>query len=139
MFTTEEPELPPLPDSPYPDMDDIQVTVQGVEKLLQNLQTNKSARSDEIPNTALKSAASEIAPVLLFIFQQSLDTGDLPEDWNQAIISPIFKKGSKLDINNYRPISLTCVSCKILEHIIDSVIMKHHSKHHILGRCSTCI
>jgi len=41
----------------------------------------------------------------------------LPTDWTLENISAIFKKGSKLDASNYRPISLTCICCKILESI----------------------
>ena len=70
-------------------------------------------------------AARELAPVLTFIFQQSLNSGTLPLDWRKANISPIFKKGDTTDPANYRPVSLTCTCCKLLEHIIDSQIMKH--------------
>ena len=70
--------------------------------------------------------------MLRLIFQQTLDTGDLPEDWRRANIAPIYKKGSATNPANYRPISLTSVCCKSLEHIIDSSLMKHLEKHHIL-------
>jgi hypothetical protein len=58
-----------------------------------------------------------IAPILQIILQQSLDTGDLPKDWRDANISSIFKKGDKHLPENYRPVSLTSVTTKILEHI----------------------
>ena len=44
--------------------------------------------------------------------QKSFDTGILPEDWKLANVSPLFKKGAKLDPGNYRPVSLTSVICK---------------------------
>jgi hypothetical protein len=47
-----------------------------------------------------------------------LDTGVLPKDWRDANISSIFKKGDKHLPENYRPVSLTSVTCKILEHLI---------------------
>ena len=65
--------------------------------------------------------------------QQSQDTGDLPLDWRQANISPIYKKGATTSPANYRPVSLTSNCCKLLEHIIDSQIMRHLSKHKILA------
>jgi len=66
------------------------------------------------------------------IFQKSLDSGQLPSDWTKANVSPQFKKGNTSDPANYRPISLTCVLCKLLEHIIASSLSTHFSKHSIL-------
>ena len=71
-----------------------------------------------LPGRLLQSLAKEITPVVHFIFTQSLCTGELPTDWTQANVAPIFKKGSKLQAVNYRPISLTCITCKLFEHII---------------------
>ena len=47
----------------------------------------------------------------------------------------VFKKGKKSDPANYRPISLTCVASKILEHIVHSFIVKHLNHHNILTDC----
>ena len=69
---------------------------------------------------------------LTVIFQMSLDTGILPLDWKQANVAPIFKKGDCSKANNYRPVSLTCVACKLLEHIIHSHTMKYLDSHKIL-------
>jgi len=55
---------------------------------------------------------------LSIIFQESYNSGILPQDWKTVIIVPIFKKGDKADPNNYRPVSLTSVPCKIMESII---------------------
>ena len=75
----------------------------------------------------------EIAPVLTLIYQRSIDTGILPLDWKQANISPIFKKGERSKASNYRPVSLTSVACKIIEHILHSHIMKYLDKHKVLN------
>ena len=71
---------------------------------------------DELPNLILKNAANEISPFLKIIFDQSLQTGKLPDDWVEANVVPVFKKGDQHSPANYRPISLTCA--KLLEHII---------------------
>ena len=55
----------------------------------------------------------------------SLVTGKLPADWVKANVMPLFKKGGKSLAPNYRPISMTCILCKVLEHIINSNIAKH--------------
>lgn len=80
----------------------------------------------------MKSCAEELAPVISHIFQLSLETGSLPTDWRNANISPIFKKGDKHTAANYRPISLTCVGCKLLEHITCRHVLKHLERNKIL-------
>ena len=75
---------------------------------------------------------AELAPILQVIFQKSLDSGKLPHIWKEANVSPIFKKGDKSYPANYRPISLTCVLCKVLEHIVASNLTKHLANSNIL-------
>ena len=58
--------------------------------------------------------------------------GKLPDDWVEANVAPVFKKGDRHFPANYRPISLTCVCTKLLEHIICKQIMSHFSKNKIL-------
>ena len=62
------------------------------------------------------------------IFEKSLATGQLPKDWTQARVTPLFKKGDKCDPANYRPISLTCILCKVMEHIVASNVAQHLNK-----------
>ena len=66
------------------------------------------------------------------IFQQSYDCNTVPSDWSNALVTAIFKKGNKSDPANYRPISLTCIFCKIMEHIILSHMSKHLSLNNII-------
>ena len=73
----------------------------------------------------LKELKNEIALSLKLIFECSLATKLLPEDWKLGNITPIFKKGKKSCVNNYRPVSLTCVLCKLLESIIRDHIIEH--------------
>ena len=80
----------------------------------------------------LKEAVEEIAPFLQFIFNQLLTTGQVPGDWKCANVSPVFKKDSKKEACNYRPVSFTSVPCKIMEHIIFHHIMGHLNAHHVL-------
>ena len=73
-----------------------------------------------------------LASVLRFIFEQSLLTGDLPTDCTRANVAAVFKKGSKLQAVNYRPVSLTCITCKLFKHIICRHVLDHLEKHKIL-------
>ena len=61
--------------------------------------------------------AFEIADVVTFLFSQSYERGQPSKDWRNAHVIPVFKKGEKHDPCNYRPVSLTAVLCKIMEHI----------------------
>ena len=67
-----------------------------------------------------KTFASQCAQILQVIFTQSYVSGNLPEEWKKALVSPVFKKDDKSLPNYYRPISLTCISCKIMEHVLCS-------------------
>ncbi len=110
----------------------INVCPNGVFKLLSNLNAHKAAGPDMVPNMVLKTCAASIAPGLSLIFQRSVDTGDLPESWLKAFISSVFKKGNRHLPENYRPISLTCVVSKILEHIICKQLRNHLESNNIL-------
>ena len=80
----------------------------------------------------MKETAEVTAPILKLIFERSLNTGDVPYDWRIANVTPIYKKGERCDPQNYRPISLTSICCKILEHIISSHLMKHLENNNLL-------
>ena len=112
---------------------DLHITIAGVEKLLSKININKAAGPDCIPNTVLKECAAELAPGLTAIFRLSLSSGSLPSDWRDALISPVFKKGDIHQPCNYRPVSLTSVICKQLEHIICRHILKHLEGNNILS------
>jgi hypothetical protein len=66
-----------------------------------------------------------VVPVLTIIYKKSLESGIVPEDWRVANVTPIFKKGSKAEACNYRPVSLTSVCCKIFESIVREGLMAH--------------
>ena len=114
-------------------MQHIKVTKKGVYNLLINIKEHKATGPDKIPGKILKMCAEEIVDVLVLFFQASLNQGKVPEDWKKANIVPLFKKGDKHKAENYRPVSLTSVTCKLLEHIIYSNIMGHLEKHDILN------
>ncbi len=132
VFTQDNDKLPPPPTPEYPVMSDISINVNGIYKLLCNLNPHKAAGPDTISPRVLKELAKEVAPCLEIIFQSSYSTGEVPDDWRTANVSPIFKKGDKYKASNYRPVSLTCIVSKIMEHIITSNIMKHANEHNIL-------
>ena len=63
--------------------------------------------------------------MLKLLFERSLESGTVPSIWTSANFSPLFKKGDKSTAANYRPISLTCILCKVMEHLIASNVARH--------------
>ena len=82
--------LPTMSHPKYPNIENITISIEGVEKLLDNINIHKASGSDKIPNIILKTCSKEISPALANIFQQSLGTGTLPKNRRNANISPIF-------------------------------------------------
>ena len=133
VFTSEDTKnIPKLPGPPNTEMPKFKITVQGVNKLLKSLNGDKASGPDKLQNLILKNAGNEISPFLKIIFDQSLQTVKLPDDWLEPNVSPVFKKGDRNSLANYRTISLTCVCAKLLEHIICKQIMSHFSENKIL-------
>ena len=117
-------------------MGEITVDSKGVFKLLNGLNINKASAPDGLGARVLKECSSEIAPILALIYNDLLAQDTVPDDWRQANVAPVFKKGEKYDAANYRPVSLTCICCKTLEHIIVSNINnKHLAFESILADC----
>ena len=133
VFNKNEHSQVPLPNRSAPFMNDIVVSAVGVTKLLKGLNPSKALGPDELHPRVLKELASELGPVFAHLFQQSIDTGEIPKEWSLANICPLFKKGDRSLVCNYRPVSLTCVPCKLLEHIVCSNIMAHLDEHKLLS------
>ena len=133
VFSHEAPgDLPDLGHSDTPDVPRITVSVGGVVKLLKDINPSKATGPDSIPGKLLKEAASELALALTLIFQTSINQGRIPNDWKSAKIAPVYKKGDRSQPSNYRPISLTSICCKLIEHIIHSSVITHLENHSIL-------
>ncbi|KFU98815.1 hypothetical protein N340_11879, partial [Tauraco erythrolophus] len=96
-----------------------------VKDLLLRLDAHKSMGPDGIHPRVLRELADVIAKPLSFIFGQSWLTGEVPLDWRLADVTPIYKKGRKEDPGNYRPVSLTSVTGKVMEQVILSAINEH--------------
>ena len=133
VFTQENTtDIPNCDSTPHPIIPDIAVSCDGVQNLLETLDPSKASGPDNIPTRILKFCAKEIAPILTVIFIQSLTSRHIPNDWLKANITPVFKKGDRSNTNNYRPISLISVCCKILEHIMYHHIAEHLNTNNIL-------
>nr|VZI18958.1 unnamed protein product [Spirometra erinaceieuropaei] len=115
-----------------PTIDSVVLTKPIVQQELLKLKEGTSPGPDEIPAKLLKELATELAEPLSVLFQASLDAGRLPPEWKAAWISPIHKNGSRASANNYRPVSLTSICCKVMEQIIKRELMRFLEQNHLL-------
>jgi hypothetical protein len=111
---------------------DLKISASLVEKKLQSLKIDKSPGLDGIHPKILFELRKEISEPLSNLFNQSLEDGTVPADWKDAGVTPLFKKGKKYDVQNYRPVSITCLVCKILESIIKDVMLVHLEKYGLI-------
>ena len=89
VFTKSEFKEVPLLDRSAPFMEEIVVTKEGVTKLLKGLNPSKALGPDELHPSVLKELASELGSVFAYLFQQSIDIGEIPKEWSQK--SPFLK------------------------------------------------
>ena len=88
---------------------------------------------DELLPRILTKLVTEFGLVFAHLFGQSLDTGEVPKEKSLANICPLYKKGDRALPCYYRPVSLTCVPCKLLEQIVCSNIMAHLDEYKLLS------
>jgi hypothetical protein len=103
-----------------------------VFELLKKLNPNKAAGPDKISSMVLRELAETIAPVITRLYRASLKQSKTPDTWREAHVTPVFKKGERYKAVNYRPVSLTCILCKQMEHILASSIMKLLNSNNLL-------
>ncbi|BHF62672.1 hypothetical protein SprV_0200565700 [Sparganum proliferum] len=116
-----------------PVLDSILFPTAVVERELKNLKEAKCSGPDNIPAKFLKELANELSKPLAHIFRSSFELGRLPSEWKTANIFPIYKGGARTNANNYRPVSLTCICCKIMEAIVKKATMEFLEEGHLLS------
>ena len=103
----------------------INIDRDSVKKKIANLKTYGAPGPDKVCPRVLQELEEEISLPLYLIFNKSLRSGEVPDDWKYANVTPAFKKGNRSLAENYRPISLTSIICKILESLIHDNIINH--------------
>ena len=94
-----------------------------VYDILSNINPNKAMGPDKIHGRILKSCALPLSKPLSYLFTKSYYGMSIPDEWKAASVVPVHKKGSKSDVQNYRPISLTCITMKVMEIIVRDELM----------------
>ena len=119
------------------------INLSTIRNFLKASDANKAPGPDGIHGKILKNCALSISYPLYLIFNKSFQTGFIPNDWKHANVVPVFKKGDKSLVENYRPISLTSLTMKIFEKCIRNELMsscKHliHDNQHGFMSLKSC-
>ena len=118
-----------LPSSTIPVTDqylaNTEFTKDDIKRIICKLDSNKAHGHDMISIRMLKVSGDAIIEPLFKIFKNCLKCGIFPDDWKKGNIVPIFKKGDKQNIKNYRPVSLLPICSKIFERIIYDNMLKY--------------
>ena len=114
---------------------DCKFTEIDIEKKLKDLNSNKAQGPDSIPPKVLKELAKQLSKPLCILFNKSFETGQIPNDWKFAVVTALHKKGNKTDPSNYRPVSLTCICCKLMEKFIRDSIVDHLIENDLYSNC----
>ena len=80
----------------------------------------------------MKELSSTLALPISIIFKNSINSGAIPNEWKTANITAIYKKGDKKEAGNYRPVSLTCVVCTLLEIVRENMV-QHIKKYDLFS------
>ncbi len=147
VFTKEgEGDIPRIADRTETYISDLLITVEMVSIELKALNQYKSCGPDQLHPRLLIELSDLIALPIALLFNATLKKGSLPNDWRKAYVSPIYKKGSKHLAENYRPISLTAILCKMMEkfvrnkvviHLLDGKLLSNKQYGFITGRLTT--
>ena len=110
------------------------VSVTSVYHLLVELSTSKATGMDNIAAKVLQMAAPVVAPSLTEIFNMSIDTQQFPSEWKTAKVIPLFKRGQRSLLDNYRPISILPVVSKLMERILYDQIYEYFNQQNLFSK-----
>ena len=96
-------------------MEELTIDEEIIKKKLDNLNVFQSVGPDCVYPRLLKELSSHLYKPLARLFNNSLAVGELPKEWKQGRISAIFKKGTRKNAGNYKPVSLTSIICRCME------------------------
>ena len=108
-----------------PELTDVAVTESDVREALEEIKEGSAPGPDRISTKLIQELKEELLKPLTILFRKSMQEAKIPDKWRDAIVSPIFKKGSKTEPGNYRPVSLISVFGKTLERIVKKRLVQH--------------
>ena len=106
-------------------IEDVLVNEEDVARRLGLLKEGKAPGPDKLSPRMMKLIHDELTYPVTLICQKSISESMVPKDWKLGNVSPLFKKGCRSEVSNYRPVSLTSQLCKLMEGIVRDQIVKH--------------
>ncbi len=127
VFTSEQGEVPDIREvtPTQTPLEEFEITSGEVRKHLLDLDVTKAIGPNGISPWILKEGADALCLPLSIVYNKSLVTGELPKIWETANVVRIYKKGDRQEALNYRPVSLTCIPCKMMEKIVRKKLVEH--------------
>ena len=113
-------------------LSEISINEEIIFKKLSEINVNKSPGSDDLHPKLLFELRHQLVSPLTKLFKLSLENGIVPQEWKEARVSPLFKKGQRDKPENYRPVSLTSIIGKIFESIIKDNLVEHLDRHKLI-------
>ena len=146
VFTVENPILPEAKTCDVSSkLVDVEFPVEAVSEKIDAVKMTAAPGPDILCPRLLRAVSDVLCYPLAVVYKRSLDEGEVPEDWKLANVTSIFKGGSKMSPGNYRPVSLTCILCKVMESIIRDNMVAHlvanevlHSSQHGFMKSKSC-
>ena len=111
----------------------LEIMEEMVANKLEKLDVNKCPGLDDIHPKLLFELRGDLVKPLTKLFNFSIKNGVVPLEWREAGVVPLFKKGKKSEPENYRPVSLTSLICKIMESILKDSILDHLDKFSLIN------
>lgn len=109
------------------------ITESVVLDKLKRINVSKSQGPDQLHGKLLYEIRYQLVKPLTKLFNLSLDTGCIPQDWKDADVVPLHKKGSRSKCENYRPVSLTSILCKLFESVLKEAVTNHLRKNNLIN------
>ena len=108
------------------------VTEADLKNTLKKMKKKKSAGTDGLSQENLINGGSILASPLTLIINKSIEDGQFPTEWKEALVTPVLKKGDPKQLNNYRPVSCLNVASKVLETVVCAQMTDYLEKNHLL-------
>ena len=106
--------------------------IENIEKIIKSLRSDKAPGIDGIRAIDVKAICNKLSPVIAKLINMSIQTGKYPEQLKTGVVRPIFKKGSRLDFDNYRPITILSTINKIFEKYLCNQIHKYYKCNNVI-------
>ena len=113
-------------------IEDVEISVERVKNMIDGLKAKSASGPDNIGNQILMELKEQLSLPLSILFRKSLDEGEVPREWKDSSITPIYKKGKRSEPGNYCPVNLTSNTCKLMEKIL-KVVVENHLENHVIS------